>query len=110
MVGLARAQVGGELGLERRIGLAEVVQHHDVFGRNRAVRLQLECPMTGLVLLTGQRRARRTQCAVERSCAVELFDLASQRTRGRLREVRVTSGEATIQSPDLPSERRAERS
>ena len=56
--GLMTAQIRGKLVLQRSVDLVQEVHHHDVLGRNRAVRLQLEQPVTLRTLLCGQGIAR----------------------------------------------------
>jgi hypothetical protein len=54
---LLRAQVAGELRLQNRIDLVQVMHHQDVFGGNRAIRLQLERPIARGMLPVDERRA-----------------------------------------------------
>ncbi len=110
MIRLSCTQIGGELCLEGRIGLPEVMQHHDVLSGDRAVRFELEGPVAGLVLHARERGACRTHRAIQQSASSELFDIATRGPHGRLGDARVADRGTTIQSPDLPSDRRADRS
>jgi len=52
------AQVFGEAGFQQAVGLAEVVQHQNVFGGNRAVGFQFVLPATLRALARKEARAR----------------------------------------------------
>jgi hypothetical protein len=54
VLGLVSAQIHCDLCFQRRIDFVEVVHHHDVFGRNGAVCLQLEHPVARLALALEQ--------------------------------------------------------
>ena len=63
---LALPEVSGELRLERGVELSQEVHHHDVLGRNGAVRLELELPRSIRTLKPDQLIARRGDRILER--------------------------------------------
>ena len=66
VLGLSGAQVAAELCLERGVDLVQEVHHHDVLGRDRAVRLELEQPVSLFILPRNQRIAGIRDRAIQR--------------------------------------------
>ncbi len=93
MLRLMRTQVRCDLGLERRIGLAEKMQHQDVFGGNRAVGLELEQPVARCVLQSEQRLTGGLDRAIQRRLLDEPLEArrAHLPARARLVESRLKS-------------------
>ena len=95
VVGLVRAQVDGDLRSSAGIDLVQEVHHQDVFGRDGAVRLELEQPVA-LRALAGQQRSRaardgaverravhQARAGARRACAEGRAVIARDRQRAR---------------------------
>ena len=62
---LVSAQVNGDLDLQRCVDLRQKMHHQNVFGGNRAVRLQLEQPIALRMLRGDERIARDRDAALQ---------------------------------------------
>ena len=113
MLCLVATQIRCKLGRERCIELIQKMHHQDVFGRNRAVRFELELPVTRRGLPVDQRIARCVNGGVQlRRIGSSRYAVREQIRAGRrLRVGEWRAGrQGTTHVAEPPSERRRSRS